>query len=140
MGRNGLEGLEKSGLLQVVVPELLVRSFNEGSARYNLWEHLVRATEAIQPDLALRWASLLHDIAKPLTFTKNSSGAHFYGHDQAGANLSRTILTRLHYPKTLIDSVERLIPCHHMFQIPFNASDAAVGWNCNICEYNICNF
>lgn len=123
--RHGLTGLEKSGLLQKIIPELDVSSFSEGSGRYNLWEHLLRTTEAIRPELSLRWAALLHDIAKPLTVCQGPSGIHFYGHDESGAILAQSILTRLHYPAALIKNVTLLIR-YHMFQLPLNATDAAI--------------
>lgn len=45
---------------------------------------------------ALRFAALLHDIAKPATRTVGDDGfVGFPGHDRAGADLSREILTRL---------------------------------------------
>ena len=41
---------------------------------------------------ALMWAALLHDIAKPQTFTLDDHGhGHFYGHPEAGAVLARVI-------------------------------------------------
>ncbi|UTI66990.1 HD domain-containing protein [Paraconexibacter antarcticus] len=45
---------------------------------------------------ALRFGALLHDIAKPPTRTLHENGfVGFPGHDTGGADLSRTILTRL---------------------------------------------
>jgi poly(A) polymerase len=46
---------------------------------------------------ALRWGALLHDIAKPPTrATRPEDGrVTFIGHDRLGAELTRTILTRL---------------------------------------------
>ena len=47
---------------------------------YDVWEHSVRAAEAIAPDAVLRWAMLLHDIGKPDCFTEDEQGVgHFYG-------------------------------------------------------------
>lgn len=125
--RRGLEGLKKSGLLPSILPELdLDRTATAGDRSYgNLWEHLLAATETIQPLLHLRWAALLHDIAKPLCKFEDERGSHFYGHDQAGAAISRVILKRLRYPNAVIDKVSNLIE-RHMFSLPFNSPDTAI--------------
>lgn len=124
--RRSLEGMQKSHLLQAVIPELDLDKESAGSGgRRNLWNHLMIAVETIQPELQLRWAALLHDIAKPQTRFEDFKGIHFYGHDKIGAELSRVILERLRYPNILIDKVGKLIQWH-MFNLPLNASDAAI--------------
>lgn len=124
--RYGLEGLLKSGLLSLFLPELAACFPKQRAARTaNLWEHLLLCTETIQPRLHLRLAALFHDIAKPLTQTKDPAGVHFYGHDQKGADLSRDIMERLRFPNRTIATVTTLVR-HHMFQLPPESSDAAI--------------
>lgn len=123
--RLAINLLEKSGLLAQVIPELNVRQFNQSSLYPNLWHHLLETTAAIAPRLELRWAALLHDIAKPLTYQRNETGVHYYHHDRLGAELSRKILSRLRYSKSFIQTVSHLIEWH-MFQLPPNAGDSAV--------------
>lgn len=123
--RNALNALADSGLLERFLPELMVRQFKAGSFNRNLWDHLIAATEAIRADPTLRWAALLHDIAKPLTFTRDAAGIHFHGHADQGAVMSRAILNRLHYPKKFIERVVYLIG-RHMFALSCHASDASL--------------
>lgn len=123
--RSALDLLEQSGLLTQVIPELKVRQFNQSSLYPSLWHHLLETTAAIQPRLELRWAALLHDVAKPLTFQHDETGVHHYHHDRLGAELSQKILSRLRYSKAFIQSVSHLIQWH-MFQLPSNATDAAI--------------
>lgn len=124
--RYGLEGLKRSGLLPLFLPELTPCFTNRPITRTaDLWEHLLLCTETIQPRLHLRLAALLHDIAKPRTQTQDSTGVHFYGHDQTGAELSRIIMERLRFPSRVIESVAILIR-QHMFQLGPQSSDAAV--------------
>lgn len=62
---------------------------------------------------SLMWAALLHDIAKPLTFTKDEHGhGHFYGHPEEGAALARNIMRRLSCNNDLIRDVCLLIRYH----------------------------
>lgn len=65
------------------------------------------------PSPSLMWAALLHDVAKPDTFTVDERGrGHFYGHPEAGADLARAIMRRLSCGNDLIRDV-RLLIFHH---------------------------
>ncbi len=123
--RKGLAGLNRSGLLQKILPEFFSTNEPQPDLYSYLREHSFSSTEAIEPLLHLRLSALLHDIAKPNSITVNESGIHFYGHDQKGADLSRTILERLRYSGKLIEKVTILIRWH-MFFYQLNISDTAV--------------
>jgi poly(A) polymerase len=63
---------------------------------------------------ALRWGALLHDAAKPQTQTPLPDGGFgFPGHDAVGAELARTILTRLRTSERLRTHVAALTR-HHL--------------------------
>jgi poly(A) polymerase len=64
------------------------------------------------PRLALRWAGLLHDIAKPKTRRIEGGKVTFHGHDHKGERMARHILADLHQPSELIDRVGRLVGLH----------------------------
>lgn len=123
----GLMGLLRSGLLREIAPEIAaMNGVVQGTMhRYDVMGHSLAATEAIRPELALRWAALLHDVGKPSTRFVDGKGIHFYGHDQRGAELAEEILRRLAYPKGLICQVAHLIG-HHMFFFGREMTDAAV--------------
>lgn len=123
--RKGLTGLNRSGLLSMIIPEFFSTNEPQPGLYSYLREHSFSTAEAIQPLLHLRLSALLHDIAKPKSITVTKSGVHFYGHDQKGAELARNILERLRYPKKLIEKVTLLIRWHMFFYQP-NISDAAV--------------
>lgn len=123
--RKGLNGLIRSNLLSLIIPEFYGPGEPYPGIYTYLQEHSMSATAEIQPLLHLRLAALLHDIAKPCSVTITQSGLHFYGHDQKGADLSRAILSRLRYPRKLMDKVALLIRWHMFFYQP-NISDAAV--------------
>ncbi len=125
--RRGLNGLNSSGLLNIFLPELTVdiRGSRSNYIKNKLWEHLLTTTEEIKPELHLRLAALLHDIAKPATFFEDQTGVHFYGHDEKGAETAQIVLERLRYPRKIIDKVVNLIHWH-MFNVNFQTGDGAI--------------
>lgn len=62
---------------------------------------------------ALRWGALLHDAAKPLTReVRPDGGVTFYSHDVRGAELARTVLTRLRASERMRAHVAALVRNH----------------------------
>lgn len=103
------------GLAAHVLPELLSLHLPE-PGRYSMkdvLDHSLETVELTAPSKSLRYAALLHDIAKPDTYTRDDAGAHFYGHERLGAEKARTILSRLRQPAAFCDEVARLV-LHHL--------------------------
>ena len=102
------------GLMQHLVPELLeMRGMHEDTFRHkDVFEHTLRVVEAVSPDLVLRWAALLHDIAKPRTRSVEHGEVRFHRHELVGRQMSRAILSRLKYPRQLVEQVARLVELH----------------------------
>jgi putative nucleotidyltransferase with HDIG domain len=62
---------------------------------------------------ALRWAALLHDVAKPQTRIVRPDGkVGFPGHDAEGADVARGVLRRLRASERTVDYVATLIRQH----------------------------
>jgi poly(A) polymerase len=92
-------------------PEALLGSEHGGAVRTLLARPL--ADELTRGD-ALRFAALLHDIAKPQTRTVAPDGRiGFLGHDRLGAELARTILGRLRAAERMRAHVAALTR-HHL--------------------------
>ena len=116
---EGLRLLIDLGLTERVLPELL-RLHLPQPARHHLkdvLDHSLDTVAFVPPEKALRYAALLHDIAKPDTFSTDETGIHFYRHEELGAQRAREILTRVRQPAALIEQVAVLIG-HHL-RIPF---------------------
>ncbi len=70
--------------------------------------------EDVDRAFGLRLGALLHDVAKPVTLGRRDDGSPtFVGHDSAGAELSREILTRLRAGEKLKAHVAALAR-HHL--------------------------
>jgi len=111
---EGLRLAVELSLAEHFLPELL-RLHLPQPARHHMkdvLDHTLDAVRLAQADKVVRYAALLHDIAKPETFSADESGVHFYRHEQIGAEQAREVLTRLRQPTPLIQQVGKLVRYH----------------------------
>ena len=120
----GWKFLKETTLLRFIIPEL-----EEDEKKSNIpkvFPHLLQACDCVpQSNTDLRWAALLHDVAKPRCALFTENGWHFHGHDKESAKIAITILRRLRMSNVRIKTVAHLIR-HHMFSYTSEWSDAAV--------------
>ncbi len=77
--------------------------------RSHLEEHL----EHLLPrKAALRFACLLHDMAKPETFSDKDGHIHFHGHDSLGAEKVLSVCRRFRFSRNTEALVSRVIKFH----------------------------
>lgn len=103
------------GVTAIVLPEfdrMMQTEQNNKHHMYSVGEHTLHVIEAVPANKVLRWAALLHDVAKPETKTTDENGDHFYGHNEKGVELARRILLRLKFDNATIDRVKRLVFWH----------------------------
>lgn len=121
---RGLVLLEQSGLLAHVLPEIAATRGCKQSPDFHpegdVFEHLVLMLRQLPPDAdpALPWAVLLHDVAKPVTASRDpaTGSIHFYGHERVGAEMARAILERLRFPRKQIDEIVKAVRYHMQFK------------------------
>ena len=113
---NAKQLMSFAPILSQVLPELQpMIGFAQHSRHhiYDLMEHTARVVEGVPPQLALRWAALLHDIGKPVTCVMDPSGeGHYHGHAKESAQMADAILLRLKSPTALRRQVTDLISRH----------------------------
>ena len=113
----GLILLRDSGLLAQFAPELLemVGVTQNAFHAYDVWTHTLVAlgSQPTDASLALRLATLLHDLGKPRTRTVDAEGhVHFYGHQDEGARMARALMQRLKFSNDEISGVTQLVAQH----------------------------
>lgn len=101
----GFALLFKTGLLDHFFPEMVrlhgVKEVNGVRHKDNFWHTLevLDNVAEMEGSLWLRWAAIMHDIAKPATqkFVRGT-GWTFHGHDALGAKWVKSIFRRLGLP------------------------------------------
>lgn len=101
----GLELLEKTGLMALILPEVLAlkgAETRDGIGHKDNLTHTYKVVDnlaAKSDNLYLRWAALLHDVAKPQTKRFDRAlGWTFHNHNYIGAKMVPKMFRRLKLP------------------------------------------
>lgn len=116
----GFDLLYKSGLLKLIFPpmvELAGAEYIDGHGHKDNFYHTLQVLDNLSKnssDLWLRWAAILHDIAKPQT--KRFEAGHgwtFHGHEVVGGRMVPKIFTKLKLPlNEKMKLVKKLVELH----------------------------
>lgn len=137
MGDNAgqsFEDLFEIGVLEIIMPEFCKLKGLAQPLMYHqegdVWDHSLAALSALTdeeiegnplpeqpPTLALKWATLFHDIGKYETFQIDHERIRYDHHAEQGAETAVNILKRLKFSKKVVDRVKWLIE-HHMMVVP----------------------
>jgi putative nucleotidyltransferase with HDIG domain len=116
----GFEYLFDTGLLKLIFPEMVdlygVETKNNLSHKDNFY-HTLQVLDnlaMLSKDLWLRWAAILHDIAKPATKRfEPGIGWTFHGHEDKGSRMVKPIFAKLKLPlNEKMKFVEKMVLLH----------------------------
>ncbi|MDR2791670.1 MAG: CCA tRNA nucleotidyltransferase [Tannerellaceae bacterium] len=127
----GFDLLDKTGLLELIIPELSALKGVEtrvGIGHKDNFAHTLLVLDKVarvSDNLWLRWAALLHDIAKPLVKRWDGRmGWTFHNHEFQGQRMAEEIFRRLRLPlDAKLRYVQKLIGLHMR---PINLSDEEI--------------
>jgi len=116
----GFIQMERSGLLAIIFPvldSLKGIETKEGKGHKDNFHHSLKVLDNISrksDSLWLRWAALLHDIAKPVTKKYiPDAGWSFHGHEYIGSKMIPDIFRKLRLPlNEKMKYVQKLVSLH----------------------------
>jgi tRNA nucleotidyltransferase/poly(A) polymerase len=122
---TALKRLSTTGTLAVILPEVEAMHGVEQPPDYHpegdVFEHVCLMLEKMEErSPALIWSILMHDVAKPATFSiqpdrHGHPRIRFFGHDEKGAVMAADILRRFRCPNQLINDVVIAVRNHMRF-------------------------
>ena len=135
----GLAILFRTGLLAHILPEIhalagvdLVKVGNREFAHKDVFWHTLQVVDnvsAVSENVWLRFATLMHDVAKPRTkkFVQGA-GWTFHGHEEVGARWQERIFRRLKLPLQHLEYVRTLVRLHQrpMTLVDDGITDSAI--------------
>lgn len=108
--------LDYPDVISALLPELApCVGFGQNNPyhQYMVYDHIAHGVAAAPgEDLTVRLALLFHDIGKPLCYTEDARGGHFYGHAELSAQLAAEAMERLQITGELKDDVLELVLRH----------------------------
>jgi poly(A) polymerase len=125
----GLWLIVRTGLADEFLPELTAMELEQDPIHRHkdVLTHTIAVVCNTRPELLVRVAALMHDIAKPRTRSFGPNGVMFHHHEVVGARMTRKRMQALRYPNEFTEDVVQLVMLHlrmHTYQMGW--TDSAV--------------
>jgi tRNA nucleotidyltransferase/poly(A) polymerase len=116
----GFDLLYQTGLLHIIFPQMVDLAgaeYKDGIGHKDNFYHTLKVLDNVAEksnDTWLRWAAVLHDIAKPVTKKfEEGHGWTFHGHEVVGGRMVPKIFTKLKLPlNEKMKFVRKLVELH----------------------------
>jgi poly(A) polymerase len=114
---DGLWLMARTRLSDQFLPELNAMELEQDPIHRHkdVLAHTIAVVHNTRPELLVRMAALLHDIAKPKTRSFGPNGVMFHHHEVVGARMARQRLRDLRYPNDFVEEVAQLVFLHLRF-------------------------
>jgi putative nucleotidyltransferase with HDIG domain len=125
---RAFEDLWETDVIEHLIPELhACKGVAQPSLPHeegDVWDHTMQCISSFTDDheADVRWATLLHDIGKPVTFSIKEDRIHFNDHASAGGKIAKDVLDRLQFPAKRREKICWIIQ-HHMMMGTFDKID-----------------
>ncbi len=137
----GLQLMWENELFKFMIPEIQMQFKYDMNSRYHkhlLHIHTKKVVEATPKDLNLRWAALLHDIAKPFVRTdkiivgapmlldeeiREYTKSNYIGHEKLGADMVLKLAAHFKWSNERRDKVFELVRNHLEDDCPLREYD-----------------
>lgn len=107
-------------ILGIIIPDMIsCFEFNQNNKyhKHDVYTHILNVVDNCKTDkFEIKMAALLHDIAKPKTYTEDDEGnGHFYGHPKISYEMSQGILREnFKLPNESLNRILELVKYHDM--------------------------
>jgi tRNA nucleotidyltransferase/poly(A) polymerase len=129
---HGMVLFKDSGLMTEILPEVEkcfgVEQKSPGRHHiYDVGTHLMMSLKFCKsPDPVVRFATLIHDVGKPQTYRKLSTGViTFYNHEMVSTRIAENIADRLRFSKKEKEKITTLVRWHQ-FTVDEHQTDSAI--------------
>ena len=112
---DGFRALARLELLPYTIPELQQTIGVEQNDYHvhDVFEHTMAVISNAPTDRILRLTALFHDLGKPATLSIGENGQrHFYLHEKISTEICQTVMKRMRYSQSDIDTVALLVATH----------------------------
>ena len=125
---DALRFLAETGLMRYLLPEVQIQvGYDQNSPHHalELFEHTLAVVAAVEPEVKMRWAALLHDVGKPAARFEKPDRSTYYGHELIGAELVERIALYLKWSTRRREDVTALVRDHARTDSPLAQADRA---------------
>ncbi len=125
---EGIKFLQTTGILEMLIPEILAGygMKQKGHHIYDVYEHSLKSLQFCEnSNWVVRFAALIHDIAKPVVAHGEGEARTFYNHEIVGTNIAWDIAKRFKLTREETKKLTTLVRWH-MFSVSEFLTDAAI--------------